>query len=70
MTFTFRVVFFAAARAGVAQCSQPLGGGGQHCVTPARAVAKESTVRAIQEKNKGYVDLKRSPSTKLTIIHY
>ena len=49
MTFTFRVVFFAAARAGVTQCSQPLGGGGQHCVPPARAVAKESTVRAIQE---------------------
>ena len=49
VTFTFRVVSFAAARAGVTQCSSPLRGGGQHCVTPVRVAAKETTVRAIQE---------------------
>ena len=37
---TTLIVSFAAARAGVTQCSR---GGKEHCVTPARAAAKETT---------------------------
>ena len=37
---TTLIVSFAAARAGVTQCSR---GGKDYCVTPARAAAKETT---------------------------
>ena len=37
---TVLIVSFAVARAGVTQCSR---GGKEHCVTPARAAAKETT---------------------------